>query len=132
MARKVIDIIRRDGLIERGRQVAARLAEGLEGIRLPSGRIEDLRWRGPMLAVELCDDQQAGLTRRGPMQNAKDPGGDPRVLYVTAGVLPPASDHGGTPLRAYGFGLVMQGTMSHSSLLTMFMEVSRASLILKS
>jgi 4-aminobutyrate aminotransferase-like enzyme len=64
VARKVIDIIRRDGLIERGRQIAARLAEGLEGLRLQSGRLEDLRWRGPMMAVELCDDPQAGLTRR--------------------------------------------------------------------
>jgi acetylornithine/N-succinyldiaminopimelate aminotransferase len=64
VARTVIDIIRGKGLVERGREMGALLAEGLAGIQAASGKIRAIRWRGPMLAVDLHDDEQAGRTTR--------------------------------------------------------------------
>jgi len=64
VARTVIDIIRGEGLVERGREMGALLAEGLAGIQAASGKIRAIRWRGPMLAVDLHDDDQAGRTTR--------------------------------------------------------------------
>lgn len=64
VAHSVIQVIRDEGLIERGRQMAVMLADGLAGIRARSGRIADLRWRGPMMALELHDDQRASRTTR--------------------------------------------------------------------
>ena len=64
VAHSVIQVIRDEGLIERGRQMAVMLADGLAGIRARSGRIADLRWRGPMMALELHDDPRASRTTR--------------------------------------------------------------------
>jgi len=64
VARTVIAIIREEGLVERGREMAARRAQGLAGLRAASGKIRALRWRGPMMAVDLHDDEQASRTTR--------------------------------------------------------------------
>lgn len=64
VARTVIKVIRDAGLIERGRKMAALLAEGLERIQAQSGHIQAIRWRGPMMALELHDDEQARQTTR--------------------------------------------------------------------
>ena len=64
VASTVIEVIREEGLIERGREIAALLAEGLARIQAKSGRIQAIRWRGPMMAVELRDDDQARRTTR--------------------------------------------------------------------
>jgi acetylornithine aminotransferase len=64
VARTVIGVIRKEGLIQRGRAMAARLAEGMEAIRARSDCIQALRWRGPMMAVDVCDDEHANRTTR--------------------------------------------------------------------
>ncbi|UCD75624.1 MAG: aspartate aminotransferase family protein [Phycisphaerales bacterium] len=56
VALEVIRVIREDGLIERGREIAAMLADGLENLRRRTGRIKELRGRGLMIAIELEDD----------------------------------------------------------------------------
>jgi acetylornithine/N-succinyldiaminopimelate aminotransferase len=64
VARTVIEVIRKEGLIERGQAMAALLAEGLARIQAMSGRIQAIRRRGSMMAVELVDDAQARRTTR--------------------------------------------------------------------
>jgi acetylornithine aminotransferase len=64
VAREVMRVIQDEGLIERGREIAALLLAGLQGIQARSGRIEDLRARGLMVALELKDDAEASLTMR--------------------------------------------------------------------
>ena len=56
VAREVIRVIRDEGLIARGREIAAVLAAGLEGVRARTGRIREVRARGLMAAVELEGD----------------------------------------------------------------------------
>ena len=55
VALEVVRIIQEEGLIERGRRVAARLAAGLDGIQGRTGRIREIRQRGLMAAIELHD-----------------------------------------------------------------------------
>jgi acetylornithine aminotransferase len=64
VAMEVIRTIRDHGLIERGRDVAARLLSGLEAIAVRTDRIEEIRARGLMLAVQLKDDPSTSLTDR--------------------------------------------------------------------
>jgi acetylornithine/N-succinyldiaminopimelate aminotransferase len=55
IAREVVRVIKDEGLIERGRGIAARLGNGLEAIRSRTRQIKDVRQRGLMAAVELHD-----------------------------------------------------------------------------
>jgi 4-aminobutyrate aminotransferase/(S)-3-amino-2-methylpropionate transaminase len=51
----VLDVIDRDGLLERARQVEALLRAGLETIADADPRLGDVRGRGAMVAAELVD-----------------------------------------------------------------------------
>jgi acetylornithine aminotransferase len=64
VAVEVIRVIRDDGLVERGREIAAVLMAGLEEIRVRTGRIRQIRGRGLMIAIELDDDAQTSFTIR--------------------------------------------------------------------
>ncbi len=64
VAREVVAVIEEDGLIERGKGIAGRLVDGLGEIERRSGRIEEIRSRGLMIAVELSDDAQSSFTIR--------------------------------------------------------------------
>ena len=64
VAREVLRTIREEGLIERGRQMGARLWQGLDQLRERTDRIRDLRGRGLMIALELEDDPQTSFTHR--------------------------------------------------------------------
>jgi acetylornithine aminotransferase len=64
VAHEVIRVIREDGLIERGRQVAAVLVAGLERIKARTGLIRQIRARGLMVALELVDNPEASFTIR--------------------------------------------------------------------
>jgi acetylornithine/N-succinyldiaminopimelate aminotransferase len=61
---EVISAIREEGLIERGREIASVLVEGLERIKARTGRIKEIRARGLMIALELIDDSETSLTVR--------------------------------------------------------------------
>ena len=62
VAREVILTIREEKLIERGRKTSELLINALEGIRVRSGRIKEIRGRGLMIAVELDDDTENTFT----------------------------------------------------------------------
>ena len=62
VAREVIAVIRDEGLIERGRAIAARLRAGLDAIKDRTGTIREIRSRGLMAAVELVDDPGTSRT----------------------------------------------------------------------
>jgi len=64
VAREVVRTIRDEGLIERGRRMAAFLLAGLERIRERTGRIREIRARGSMVGLELEDDPNTSLTIR--------------------------------------------------------------------
>ena len=64
IARAVIRVIREEGLITRGREIAATLATGLKGIKARTGKIKEIRERGLMLAFELDDDPQTSSSSR--------------------------------------------------------------------
>lgn len=64
VAREVVRVVWEEGLIERGREVAARLAAGLEGVASRTGRIREVRQRGLMGAIELLDNPGTPLTVR--------------------------------------------------------------------
>lgn len=59
---EVIRTIHEEGLIERGRQMAAVLIDGLKNIKERSRQILAIRARGLMVALELADDAQASYT----------------------------------------------------------------------
>jgi acetylornithine aminotransferase len=70
IVREVVRVITDEGLIERGRGIAAVLSSGLEEIKDRTGRITDIRSRGLMIALELHDSAFAvrvhhKLARRG-------------------------------------------------------------------
>ena len=64
VAREVVRTIREEGLIERGREIAALLVSGLEAIRARTDRVREIRARGLMVALELRDDAEASFTVR--------------------------------------------------------------------
>jgi acetylornithine aminotransferase len=64
MAREVVRVIREEGLIERGREIAALLAAGLENISSHTNRIKEVRSRGLMLAIDIEDDPGASFAIR--------------------------------------------------------------------
>jgi acetylornithine aminotransferase len=64
VAVEVVRVIREEGLIERGREIAAALTIGLEAIRARTGRIREIRGRGLMIAIELVDDAETSFTIR--------------------------------------------------------------------
>jgi acetylornithine aminotransferase len=64
IARGVIAVIKEEGLIERGKGIAAILLSGLEGIKDRTGQIKEIRSRGLMVALELTDDPEASFTIR--------------------------------------------------------------------
>jgi acetylornithine/N-succinyldiaminopimelate aminotransferase len=59
---EVIRQIQEEGLIDRGREVAKILLEGLERVRSRTGAIREIRARGLMAAVELIDDSETSFT----------------------------------------------------------------------
>jgi acetylornithine/N-succinyldiaminopimelate aminotransferase len=64
VAREVLTVIEEQGLIERGRRIAAMLLAGLEAIRDRTGGIEEIRSRGLMVALQLRDGPEAEFTIR--------------------------------------------------------------------
>ena len=64
VVRAVIQVIREEKLIERGREIGAALLAGLHGIAARTGQIAEVRARGLMLAIELSDDAETTLTIR--------------------------------------------------------------------
>jgi len=64
IAQEVVKVILEEGLIERGRGIAAKLVSGLEGIRDRTGLIQAIRSRGLMVALELKDDPSTSFTTR--------------------------------------------------------------------
>jgi acetylornithine aminotransferase len=64
VAREVVRVMEEEGLLERGREVAETLLNGLAGIRARTQGIAEIRARGLMIALELEDDAQASFTRR--------------------------------------------------------------------
>ncbi len=64
IALEVIRTIEEENLIERGRQIAERLLQGLSALRERSDRIRDVRARGLMIALELEDDAEGSFAAR--------------------------------------------------------------------
>jgi len=64
VAREVFRVIDEEGLIARARELGSFLLEGLEGIKERTERINEVRGRGLMIAVELSDDPDASFTAR--------------------------------------------------------------------
>jgi acetylornithine aminotransferase len=64
VARAVVEVIKEEDLIERGKGIAAILLAGLEGIKDRTGQIKEIRSRGLMVALELKDDPEASFTIR--------------------------------------------------------------------
>jgi acetylornithine/N-succinyldiaminopimelate aminotransferase len=64
VAREVVQVIRDEDLIERGRGIAAILLNGLEDIKARTGQITEIRSRGLMVALELKDDAESTFTLR--------------------------------------------------------------------
>jgi acetylornithine/N-succinyldiaminopimelate aminotransferase len=64
VALEVLRTLGEERLVERGREIAARLHAGLEGVQERTGRIAAVRGRGLMVAVELVDDDAASRTAR--------------------------------------------------------------------
>jgi acetylornithine aminotransferase len=72
VAREVVRTIEEEGLIERAGRIGQRLADRLAAIRRRCERIEDVRIRGLMAAVELTDGPGAPFTaqvRRSLLEN---------------------------------------------------------------
>jgi len=63
VVREVIRTINEERLIERGRRIAATLQSGLENIKARTDKIEAIRARGLLVALEMKDDEQASYTR---------------------------------------------------------------------
>ena len=53
----VLDLIERDGLLERSRRLGAHMLERLEAMRSRHAIIGDVRGRGMMTAIELVEDR---------------------------------------------------------------------------
>ncbi|MBN2563239.1 MAG: aminotransferase class III-fold pyridoxal phosphate-dependent enzyme [Phycisphaerae bacterium] len=64
VVREVVRVIREEGLIERGKEIANVLVAGLQGIKDRTSRIKDIRSRGLMVALELEDDSENSFTVR--------------------------------------------------------------------
>jgi len=64
VALAVIEAIEEEGLIERGRGLAAHLLAGLEAIQARHPRLAAVRSRGLMVALEFADDSGGTFTRR--------------------------------------------------------------------
>jgi acetylornithine aminotransferase len=62
VVRAVVSVIREQGLVERGRSIATMLGTGLEAIRTRTARIEAVRQRGLMMAIELHDEPGCPFT----------------------------------------------------------------------
>jgi acetylornithine/N-succinyldiaminopimelate aminotransferase len=64
VAREVVQIVLEQDLIDRGRETAALLLSGLQGIEARTDRLREVRARGLMAALEFDDDPDATLTTR--------------------------------------------------------------------
>ena len=64
VALEVVRVIKDEGLIERGRGVAAMLLSGLEGVKEHTDEITEIRSRGLMVALEFKDDAEGTFTAR--------------------------------------------------------------------
>jgi acetylornithine/N-succinyldiaminopimelate aminotransferase len=64
VVQEVVKVIKEEGLIERGKGIAAMLLSGLEGIKDRTGQIQEIRSRGLMIALELKDDPETSFTIR--------------------------------------------------------------------
>jgi len=66
---KVLEVVQRDGLVERARTAGDRLAQGLRQLQSRHACIGDVRGRGMLAAVELVVDK----SRRTPLPAAAEP-----------------------------------------------------------
>jgi acetylornithine/N-succinyldiaminopimelate aminotransferase len=64
VVREVLRVIREEGLIERGREIAIVLMKGLERIKDRCRQIKEVRGRGLMMAIEFLDDEANSFTTR--------------------------------------------------------------------
>jgi acetylornithine/N-succinyldiaminopimelate aminotransferase len=64
VAREVVQVVLELDLVDRGRETAAILLAGLQGIKARTDPIGEIRARGLMVALEMVDDQDATLTTR--------------------------------------------------------------------
>ena len=64
VAREVLRVIRDEGLIEHGREIASLLLAGLQQIQTRTKRIREIRARGLMLAIDFVDDPDCAFTTR--------------------------------------------------------------------
>jgi acetylornithine/N-succinyldiaminopimelate aminotransferase len=64
IVREVVRVIREEGLIERGREIAAVLMAGVQEIKARRDRINAVRGRGLMIALEFQDDVETSFTIR--------------------------------------------------------------------
>ena len=62
IAREVVRVIHDDELIKRTEDIAAMLLSGLQGIKLRTNKIEEVRARGLMAAIVLTDDSRGTYT----------------------------------------------------------------------
>lgn len=62
IAREVVRAICDEGLIKRAEDLAAILSNGLQGIKVRTNRIKEVRARGLMIAIELTDDSKGSYT----------------------------------------------------------------------
>lgn len=59
---EVIRIINEEGLLEKSHRTAAMLMEGLEDVQALTNKIQEIRGRGLMVAIEMEDDAKATYT----------------------------------------------------------------------
>jgi acetylornithine/N-succinyldiaminopimelate aminotransferase len=64
VAREVIRLIKEERLIERGQEIARRLADGLAAIKARTRYIREIRARGLMVALDLHDGPDCSVTIR--------------------------------------------------------------------
>jgi acetylornithine aminotransferase len=62
IAREVMQTIRDEELIKRAENIAAMLSDGLQGIKIRTNKITEVRARGLMAAIELADDSKGSYT----------------------------------------------------------------------
>ncbi len=64
VSREVIRTIAAEGLVERSRRIGADLLSGLDAVKRRTGRIQEIRCRGLMIAIEMTDGSDALVTIR--------------------------------------------------------------------
>ena len=83
----VLDIIEREGLVDRANKIGARLKAGLQNLsaRFP-GHIGDIRGKGAMVAMELVHDGDAGRADAELTKALSAKAGESGLLLISCGV----------------------------------------------